>query len=258
MFEKLVVSNSARPGRRLERFFLGTSLTYMSLLTAVLAISIALETPKLADTSSRVTVVAPLPPPGPAGDPGPARAVRPDNANPTRVLPLEDIVRNKTPHPPAVDVRIDQNITDGNANQGDVPGVVGLGGHSPGGGPGPSDSLAPPTPLVVRHTSAASPPAQPQGPIPIPSKVLQGKAIERRVPNYPAIALPIHLQGSVPVEVVIGVDGAVISARAVGGHPILAAAAVEAARFWRFEPTLLNNKPVQVTGIITFVFKLRE
>jgi outer membrane biosynthesis protein TonB len=34
--------------------------------------------------------------------------------------------------------------------------------------------------------------------------------------------------------------------------------AIDAARRWRFEPTLLNGVAVRVTGVITFVFKLNE
>ena len=70
------------------------------------------------------------------------------------------------------------------------------------------------------------------------------------------MAIQVKIEGSVSVEVVISPEGRVEAARAVSGHPLLKPAAVEAARLWRFQPTLLNNSPVRVTGIITFVFKL--
>jgi protein TonB len=89
------------------------------------------------------------------------------------------------------------------------------------------------------------------------STVLQGKAIERRTPAYPALARQIHLSGSVSVEVMISLDGRVEAARAVSGHPLLVAAAIEAARGWRFEPTLLNGTPVRVTGVIVFNFTMQ-
>jgi len=97
-----------------------------------------------------------------------------------------------------------------------------------------------------------------QKPLRMTSVVLQGKAIERVVPAYPELLKRIKLQGDVSVEVIISPEGQVESARAVSGHPMLAASAVDAARRWRFQPTLLNNVPVRVTGVILFVFKLSE
>ena len=66
------------------------------------------------------------------------------------------------------------------------------------------------------------------------------------------------MQGEVAVEVIISPEGRVESARAVSGHPMLMAAALDAAHGWRFEPTLLNGVAVRVTGVITFVFKLND
>ncbi|PYT03152.1 MAG: energy transducer TonB, partial [Acidobacteria bacterium] len=62
----------------------------------------------------------------------------------------------------------------------------------------------------------------------------------------------------VAVEVIISPEGRVESVRAVSGHPMLIPTALDAARAWRFGPTLLNGVPVRVTGVITFVFKLNE
>jgi TonB family protein len=92
----------------------------------------------------------------------------------------------------------------------------------------------------------------------IPSKILQGHAIERYSPDYPKIARQAGVHGEVSVEVIVSPTGSVESARAISGHPLLASCAVEAARRWRFQPTLLNGVAVRVTGVITFVFKLDE
>jgi TonB family protein len=56
----------------------------------------------------------------------------------------------------------------------------------------------------------------------------------------------------------ISPEGRVESARVVSGHPMLAQVSLEAALGWRFQPTLLNQVPVRVTGVIVFVFKLSE
>jgi len=95
-------------------------------------------------------------------------------------------------------------------------------------------------------------------PVPVSSKVLQGKAIEKVVPIYPQIPRQIRMPGEVSVEVIISPEGRVESVRIVSGHPLFVDAARDAARDWRFEPTILNGVPVRVTGVITFLFKLNQ
>jgi TonB family protein len=95
----------------------------------------------------------------------------------------------------------------------------------------------------------------PGGPRPIISGgVLNGKAISLPVPSYPPIARQAHASGTVVVQVTIDETGAIISAHAVRGHPLLQAVCVQAARAARFLPTKLCAEPVKVTGIITYNF----
>jgi hypothetical protein len=54
--------------------------------------------------------------------------------------------------------------------------------------------------------------------------------------------------------VLIGEDGSVISATAVSGHLLLRAEAVNAAKGAKFSPTLLEGRPVKVSGVITYNF----
>jgi len=56
------------------------------------------------------------------------------------------------------------------------------------------------------------------------------------------------------VKVLIDVDGTVIAAASVSGHPLLQAAAVNAARNARFTPTKVNGQPVKVVGVIQYNF----
>jgi len=49
-------------------------------------------------------------------------------------------------------------------------------------------------------------------------------------------------------------EGKVIAANAVGGHPLLWAVCVEAAKNSLFSPTLVADKPVKVTGVIQYNF----
>ena len=68
-------------------------------------------------------------------------------------------------------------------------------------------------------------------------------------------ALPISkVSGAVAVQVTVDETGAVISAHAVSGHPLLQASAVVAARQARFSPTLLMGEPVKITGVIVYNF----
>jgi TonB family protein len=92
---------------------------------------------------------------------------------------------------------------------------------------------------------------------PIIAGILNGKAISLPKPSYPAIARAAHASGNVAVEILIDERGCVQSARAQGGHPLLQAAAVQAARQACFAPTRLSGKPARVTGILSYNFTVQ-
>jgi TonB family protein len=109
------------------------------------------------------------------------------------------------------------------------------------------------------HNSAASAPPPPKPSPPSPPKtisggVLNGKAISKPQPAYPAIARAAKASGTVTVQVLVDESGKVVSAHAVSGHPLLQQSAVSAARQARFSPTLLSGQPVKVSGVITYNF----
>ena len=110
-------------------------------------------------------------------------------------------------------------------------------------------------PTKVNIAEDPPPPPAPTPPrAPISGGVLNGKAISLPKPAYPAIARQAHASGTVVVQVTINEAGAVISAHAVSGHPLLQGVAVAAARGARFSPTKLSGQPVKVTGVITYNF----
>ncbi|MGD9562763.1 MAG: energy transducer TonB [Pyrinomonadaceae bacterium] len=84
--------------------------------------------------------------------------------------------------------------------------------------------------------------------------VLNGKAISFPQPPYPPTARNVRAAGPVSVQVLIDVEGNVISANAVSGHPLLRSAAEVAARGAKFSPTLVDGVPVKVSGVITYNF----
>lgn len=77
-------------------------------------------------------------------------------------------------------------------------------------------------------------------------------------PTYPASMRQAGLSGVVPIEAIIGRDGAVSSVRVLSAqvHPDFAIAAADAVRRWRFSPTLLNGVPVDVMMTVSVRFAL--
>ena len=84
--------------------------------------------------------------------------------------------------------------------------------------------------------------------------VQAGRILRMPKPIYPAIAVAARAEGEVEVRLIIDEQGMVIAAAAISGHPLLQAASVSAARDAEFAPTLLNGKPVKVTGVIKYSF----
>lgn len=63
------------------------------------------------------------------------------------------------------------------------------------------------------------------------------RKVKTRVqPMYPELARHMNLAGVVKLELTISPDGKVKSAKVLGGHPLLAEAALDAARRWIYEP----------------------
>lgn len=80
--------------------------------------------------------------------------------------------------------------------------------------------------------------------------VVNGKAKFLPKPIYTAAAKAVKATGDVNVQVMIDEAGTVVSAKAVGGHPLLRMEAERAARNAKFDPTFLTGQPVKVSGII--------
>jgi TonB family protein len=95
------------------------------------------------------------------------------------------------------------------------------------------------------------------GPIHVGAQAAQSEEFLRRAkskvqPTYPELARKMNISGTVKIEVVVSPNGTVKDARVVGGHPVLASAALEAAKKWRFEPA-----SVESSGVIDFKFEPR-
>lgn len=77
------------------------------------------------------------------------------------------------------------------------------------------------------------------------------------VPPYPAIARIAKIQGTVIVEIIVGVDGVPVSAKALEGPAQLRSYAENYAMGWRFEPAQVNGAPVQAKFKLTMPFRLQ-
>jgi TonB family protein len=91
---------------------------------------------------------------------------------------------------------------------------------------------------------------------PLSGGVLNGKALDLPMPQYPDVARRMRLTGLVQVEVVVNENGKVISAHALSGPASLRDVAVQAALRARFSPTKLSGQSVKVSGQINYHFTL--
>jgi protein TonB len=126
------------------------------------------------------------------------------------------------------------------------------------------DGVLPPgtdgdTRWIFQPLGPARPPAETQKNRVVRSEGVQQAFLTQRVqPVYPPLAVQMRLEGTVQLHAVIGRDGAVTALEVLSGHSILAQAAFEAVRQWRYRPTLLNGKPVEVETYITVIFQLQR
>ncbi len=119
----------------------------------------------------------------------------------------------------------------------------------------PDEGPAPPTPKPTPPpTPKPTPTPAPKPTGPISGGVVNGKATNLVKPAYPPAAKAVRASGPVNVQVVISETGSVLSATAVSGHPLLRAAAEQAARASKFSPTMLTGQAVKVSGTIVYNF----
>jgi len=75
-------------------------------------------------------------------------------------------------------------------------------------------------------------------------------------PDYPEAARQAGMQGLVVLDAVVDETGMVTQTNVVSGPPVLAAAAVDAVRWWRYDPYLVSGRPAVVETTITMNFQL--
>lgn len=81
------------------------------------------------------------------------------------------------------------------------------------------------------------------------------KLVQRFDPIFPALGRTMHLSGDVQMEALVGADGRVVSITNVKGHNVLASAAVDAVKKWRYEPAKQDGKNVE--SIVQVIVRFR-
>jgi len=92
----------------------------------------------------------------------------------------------------------------------------------------------------------------------VSSGVEQGLLLTKVQPEYPADAREARIQGVVILQATIDNEGNIAQLELISGHPMLAPAAIEAVKQWKYRPYLLNGDPVQVETQIQVNFTLSE
>jgi len=131
---------------------------------------------------------------------------------------------------------------------------AGVVGGVPGGIPG--GSMGGVIGGIISSTPVAVPKVATPQRVRVSQGVTQGLLIRKIQPNYPPLARQARIQGSVLLQAEISKDGTIENLRLISGHPMLAPAAIEAVKQWKYKPYILNGEPVEVETQITVNFTL--
>src|SRR6202522_949272 len=186
-------------------------------------------------------LVAPPPPPPP---PPPAAA-------PIKIVKMvSEVVNGQLRAPTKIPEKVqmikeDENPPDlGGGVPGGVPG--GIAGGSAGGVIGG----------ILSSAAVAVPKAATPTRVRVSQGVSAGLLIRKVQPNYPQLAKQARIQGQVVLQAEISKDGTIQNLQLISGHPMLAPAAIEAVKQWRYKPYLLNREPVAVETQVVVNFSL--
>jgi protein TonB len=189
-------------------------------------------------------LVAPPPPPPP---PPPAAA-------PVKVVKVvqTDIVNGQLRTPTKIPKKILENLKEDEAPP--VMASTGVVGGVPGGVPG--GSMGGVIGSVLSSTPVAVPKIATPQRVRVSSGVQSGLLVRKVNPTYPPLARQARIQGAVILQAQISKDGNIINLQLISGHPMLAPAAIEAVKQWKYKPYLLNGEPVEVETQVQVNFTL--
>ncbi|HKR23337.1 MAG TPA: energy transducer TonB [Pyrinomonadaceae bacterium] len=267
MFTNLVESSShAKEFKRRGSFVLFTTVTYGVLMVVMGVVSIYAYDARLEEQNLEMVVqmipvdIAPKPAAKPEAQPQRPRSN--DNNNESNVATRTDPMLSVN-RPESVPVGVSSTPNTNPPIPDSGLWTVGRTNTDPSAGgapslPGTGRQVATPAQRVEIGDPPPLEPEKPKTPKVIYKGPITGEAISLPRPNYPPMAKQINIQGAVTVQVLIDESGRVISAKALSGHPLLINEAQKAALLARFSPTVLNDVPVRVSGMITYNFVLNR
>jgi TonB family protein len=89
----------------------------------------------------------------------------------------------------------------------------------------------------------------------VPAEEMERLLIHRVEPQYPEAVRGSGLQGVIALDVVVGRDGSVLAMKPLNGPNVLARSAMDALRWWKFEPYKINGEPIVVETTVGVEFK---
>lgn len=242
--ESMLENSSTRSPRRLGDFVV--SATMQVLFLAVLLLLPLYFTEGL-DVHQFYKTLLVVPPPAAAPPPAPATS-RPVASKPrVKSVVGKFVMPRAIPHQVA---RLTEQPDGSDLAAAIVPGE-GVPGGVPGGQPGGViggvlSGAAPPPPVAINSA--------PRGPIRVGHGVKAPRLLFGPEPVYPVLARQARISGAVVIDAVIDAQGNVVEMRTVSGAPILALAAMEALRRWKYEPTILGGEAIPVELLVTLTF----
>ncbi|MGA1984860.1 MAG: energy transducer TonB [Candidatus Sulfotelmatobacter sp.] len=109
---------------------------------------------------------------------------------------------------------------------------------------------------IISATPVAVPKVATPTRVRVSSGVSSGLLIRKVNPAYPPLARQARIQGVVILQAQISKDGSIENLQLISGHPMLAPAAIEAVKQWKYKPYLLNGEPVEVDTQVQVNFTL--
>jgi periplasmic protein TonB len=245
MFEDSLIESAGRGRTKKSLGYTIISFLLQACLLGVLILIPLIYTEALPKQQLMGFLVAPPPPPPPPPPPAAAPVAKVEKIvsevdqgalrTPTKIPEKVKMIKEEDTPPP-------------------TQGIGGVVGGVPGGVPG--GQMGGVIGGIISSTPVAVPKVATPQKVRVSQGVAQGLLIHQVKPTYPALARQARIQGQVVLQATISKDGTIQNLHMISGHPMLAPAAIDAVKQWRYKPYFLNGEPVEVETQITVNFTL--
>jgi TonB family protein len=111
--------------------------------------------------------------------------------------------------------------------------------------------------VLIAACAAAGGQIRPMG-VRVSQSYMATLIVTKVAPVYPPQAKEAHVQGTVTLQIKVRKTGDVEDVKLISGHPMLAPAAIEAVKQWKYKPYLMSGVAVQVETTVTVNFTLAD